>query len=417
VLYGGGVDQQLAVAIAAAAGLGAVVGLERQLGRDPGGAYAGARTFALYGAWGAAAGWLGDRFGVAAFAVLAAAFLGLVVASYLVGAKSDPGTTTEAAAVIVFVVGTFAWAGEWTAAVAVAVGTAALLRAKEFLHSLSERFSDDDVQAVLQFAVITAVILPLVPNEDLGPLRAFNPFETWLMVVFVSAIGLVGYIGIRLLGERGLGVTGFAGGVVSSTAVTLGFSRLSRSHPHLRSVLAAGILGASAIMYPRVLIEAQVVSPPLAERLAIPLLVLGAGMLVVAGAWLVRPSGPPPSEGAPTFRNPLTLTTALQFGALYAAIVFLAALLTDNVSEGSLVLLGAASGITDVDAITLSTANLVEDGLDAQLASRVVLAAVTVNTAVKAALVALLGSRRLLVAAGVGLVVATGGGLVATLLM
>jgi uncharacterized membrane protein (DUF4010 family) len=393
------------------------VGLERQLGRDPGGAYAGARTFALYGAWGAAAGWLGDRFGVAAFTVLAAAFLVLVVASYVMGsiAGADPGTTTEAAAVIVFVVGAFAWAEEWTAAVAVAVGLAALLRAKEFLHSLSERFSDDDVQAVLQFGVITAVILPLVPNEDLGPLSAFNPFETWLMVVLVSAIGLVGYVGIRLLGEKGLGVTGFVGGVVSSTAVTLGFSRLSRDHD--RPVLAAGIIGASAIMYPRVIIEARVVSPALADELAVPLVILGAAMLTVGAFWLLRPSDHAAAGSGPTFRNPLTLTTALQFGALYAGVVFIAAVLVDNVSQDSLVLLGVVSGITDVDAITLSVSNLVEDGLDTQVAARVVLAAVTVNTAVKAALVALLGSRRLRVAAGGVLALGAAGGLVATLLI
>ncbi len=411
-------DQQVLVAFAAAAGLGGVVGLERQLARKAEGAYAGARTFALYGVWGAAAAWLGDRYGVGSFAVLAAAFLALVIAEYVVASVrgGDVGTTTEAAALVVFVVGTLAWSEEWVAATAVTVGLTALLRSKEFLHSLSERFSDDDVQAVLQFAVITAVVLPLVPNRDLGPFEAFNPFETWLMVCLVSAIGLVGYLGLRLLGERGLGVTGLAGGVVSSTAVTLGFSRLSRDQDHLRPVLAAGILGASAIMYPRVLIEAQVVSPPLARELALPLVVIGIGMLIVAGVWLTRPSERE-ATGGPTFRNPLTLTTALQFGALYAAIVFLAAALIDNVSADSLVLLGAASGITDVDAITLSTANLVQDGLDTQVAARVVLAAVTVNTAVKGALVLMLGSRRLAVAAAGVLGVAAVAGLVATVLV
>jgi uncharacterized membrane protein (DUF4010 family) len=413
------VDGSIISAFAVAAGLGGVVGLERQLGREPDGEYAGARTFALYGVWGAAAGWLGDRIGAAAFVALAAAFFLLILAEYLVVATrdGDSGTTTEAAAMVVFVVGAFAWSQEWIAAAAITVGLTALLRAKEFLHSLSQRFSEEDVQAVLQFGVITAVILPLVPDADIGPWDAFNPFETWLMVVLVSAIGLVGYLALRTMGERGLGVTGFAGGLVSSTAVTLGFSRLSRVDDALRPALAAGILGASAIMYPRVLIEARVIAPPLADRLTLPLVALGLATGGVALIWLLRRGERSTSRSGPRFRNPLTLTTALQFGALYAAIAFVAAALVDNVSENSLVLLGAASGIADVDAITLSAANLVEEGLDTDIATRVVLAAVTVNTAIKAALVALLGSRRLARAAAVVLALAAVLALVATLLV
>lgn len=411
-------DGEIVTAFVVAAGLGALVGLERQLGREEDATYAGARTFAFYAAWGAAAGYVGDEYGDAAFVVATAGFIALVVVGYVMASRrtTDWGTTTEAAAFVVFAVGVLAWQDQLVAAVAIAVGTTALLRAKESLHQLSERFSDEDVRAVLQFGVITAVVLPLVPNEDLGPLGAFNPFEIWLMVVLVSAIGLVGYLALRLIGARGLGLTGVLGGLISSTAVTLGFSRMSKGQGLLRAVLAGGILGASALMYPRVLIEAQLVSPELAGELVWPLVALGLLVGIAAVYWLVR-GGRTRSEGAVEFRNPLTLGVALQFGLLYAAVVFISKAALERVTDSSLAAVGAVSGINDVDAITLSMANLVRDGLDPVPAARAVLAAVVVNTAVKAGLVVWLGSRRLAAPVVAVLLPAALVGLVAVLLV
>jgi uncharacterized membrane protein (DUF4010 family) len=395
-----------------AAGLGAVVGMERQVAKDD--TTAGARTFALYSIWGAGAGYFGEQFGPAGFVVAAGVFGVLVVASYVAGSLRQEGawgSTTEAAELAVFLVGVLVWSDQIVAAVAISVGVTALLRSRIQLHALTDRFSEDDVRAVLQFAVITAVVLPLVPNEDLGPFDAFNPFEIWLMVVFVSGIGLIGYVALRVLGRRGLGLTGVAGGLVSSTAVSLGFSRMSKADTALRPALAAGILAASGIMYPRVLVEASVIAPDLARRLAIPLMVLFVLVAVVAAVWWLRAGRNPAGESDVDVSNPLTLTAALQFGALYGAIVFFSKMLLDRVSEASLPIVGAVSGINDVDAITLSTANLVEDGLDVATASRVVLAAVIVNTAVKAGIVAALGTRRLAAAVAIGLgpAVAAGG--------
>ncbi|MDH3471938.1 MAG: DUF4010 domain-containing protein [Acidimicrobiia bacterium] len=398
---------EVVVAFLAAAGLGVLVGLQRQLGRQHESIYAGARTFAFYAMWGVGAGFLGDRYGTAAFVVAAAGFVAVVVAGYAVGSRhtGDWGTTTEAAAFAVFVTGVLAWESEFVAATAVAIGSAALLQAKEFLHSVSERFSEEDVTAVLQFGVITAVVLPLVPNEDLGPFGAFNPFEIWLMVVLVSAIGLIGYASLRILGERGLGLTGLAGGLVSSTAVTLGFSRLSKEAGSLRTMIAAGIIGASALMYPRVLIEARVVAPELAAEMVVPLVGLGIAVGGIAGFWLLRPD--PRADRAESdvkFTNPLTLGIALQFGALYGVVVFAAKAVIDRVSESSLLVVGAVSGILDADAITLSMANLVRDGLDPAPAARAVMAAVAMNTVAKAGLVFVLGSAALRRAVGAVLV-------------
>jgi uncharacterized membrane protein (DUF4010 family) len=408
---------ELITILLTAAGLGAVVGLERQIADED--AAAGARSFALYCVWGAASGYFGEEFGVAGFAVGAASFGAVVVALYIIGAvegEAGWGTTTEVASLVTFFVGVLVWGDQVVAAVAMTVGLAALLRSKETLHRIADRFSDDDMRAVLQFGVLTAIVLPLVPDEAYGPFDAFNPRETWLMVVFVAGIGLLGYIAHRMLGTRGLALGGAVGGLVSSTAVSMGFSRMSRLQPGLLPALAAGILGACGLMYPRVLVEASVVAPEMGEKLVWPLLGLFGIVAAVALWWSFRPTEGAFVEGVKV-GNPLTLGSALSFGALYALIVFASKALLERASEASLSVVGAVSGINDVDAITLSTANLVRDGLAPDVGARVVLIAVTVNTLVKAGMVAVLGTRRLAVTVGVGLVPAAVAGLALWLLI
>ena len=233
------------------AGLGFVVGLERQLHVRVGEAYAGARTFALIGVWGVATASLAEWVGPEAFVAGLVVFGAVEVASYLALSKKtgDVGTTTEMAALATFFVGVLAARDAFEVAAALAVGMAVLLRSKEYLRSLAGRFEQEDVAAVLQFGVVTAVILPLAPDRGFGPLAAINPHEIWLMVVLVSAIGLAGYLALRLLGSRGLGVTGLLGGLISSTAVTMSFSKMARRRGDLTNVLAAGVLGASGLMF------------------------------------------------------------------------------------------------------------------------------------------------------------------------
>ena len=387
---------QVITAFVVAAALGAVVGFERQLAPGWDDLSAGPRSFALYGIWGAAAGMIGQLYGGAAFASLAVGFVGLLLAGYVLGARrsGDWGTTTEAAGFAVFAGGVLAWQGLYAPAAALTVGITAILAFKEPLHSLTDRFSIDDVRAFLQFGIITAVVLPLVPDENFGPFDAINPHQIWLMVVFVSAIGLVGYITVRLWGTGGLAAAGLFGGLVSSTAVALGFSRISHRRDTLRPALIAGVLGASGIMYPRVAVEAAVIEPDVLRVLALPLAFPTVLVIGAAATWWLKGRRQQGDGEAPEVRNPLTLGTAVQFGALYGVIVFISKALVDRMSESSLFVVGAVSGINDVDAITLSMANLVGDGaLSPEVGARVVLVAVAVNTFVKAGIVWSLGSR------------------------
>lgn len=399
------VPLELLASFAGAAALGAAVGLERQTEEPPG--EAGARTFALYAVWGTAAALVGDRFGAAAFGAAALAFGGLVIAAYLVGVRDtdDRGTTTEAAALAVFATGVLAYLDEWVVAVVLAIGTAVLLSSKTWVHRRLAHVQSEDRRIALQFAVVTGIVLPLVPDEPVGPLGAVNPREIWLMVVLVSAIGLIGYVALRAVGSRWLGFTGVVGGIVSSTAVTLGFSRLSRARANLRTVLAGGILGASALMFPRVVIEATAVAPGLGSRLAAILLPIGLALGAVAAWWLRSPRhSREEAPGTVEVHNPLSLPVAVQFGALYGVVILIAAVLIDRAQASSLVWVGVASGIADVDAVTLAMANLVRNGVAVETGVRTVLLAVATNTLVKAGLVALLGTPALRRAVGLTLV-------------
>jgi uncharacterized membrane protein (DUF4010 family) len=216
------------------------------------------------------------------------------------------------------------------------------------------------------------------------------------MVVFVSGIGLLGYLALRLLGRRGLGLSGILGGFVSSTAVTLGFSRMSKTTSGLHLALVAGVVGASGLMYPRVFVEALVIDRSLAVRLAIPLLALGAVVIGLAVSWLRSDADRAEDEETVEVRNPLNLATAIQFGLLYGVIVFVSKAVVDTFSESSLLIVAGVSGLNDVDAITLSTAQLVAGGtLSASIGAKAVLLAVAVNTVVKAGIAFFVGGRRL----------------------
>jgi uncharacterized membrane protein (DUF4010 family) len=382
------------LAFLVAGALGFVVGLERQVSPHHEAGYAGARTFALFGMWGAAAGYLGERFGGGGIAAALLSLAGLVLASYFgSGTRSgDWGTTTEAAALLVFAAGALAWEGLWAAAIGISVTVTVLLRAKEPLHRMARQFSDEDVRTFLQFAVVTALILPLVPDVAMGPFDGFNPREVWLMVVFVSAIGLVGYVALRLLGSRGVALTGLLGGLVSSTAVTMSFSRMARDPLQPGAALATGVLAACGLMYVRVMVEAVVLAPSLAGALAPWMIATFVVVECVALAiWLRvgrRESG---GTAAPEMRNPLTLTTALAFGALYAVVTFVSAAAISLVDADSLWVVGAVTGLNDVDAMTLSMGNLVQSGLAVGPAAEAVLAAVTVNAVVKMGLALIIG--------------------------
>ena len=381
----------------AALGLGMLIGLERERTRGDEPIFAGARTFSLVALLGATTVFIGDQIGAPWIVALAfLAVVALVVAAYYVSAqKGYIGITTEASLLLTFFIGGMCTWGDVGIAGAVAVVTMLLLALKGWLHDLADRIEPSDVEATLKFAIITLIILPLVPNTDFGPagLEVINPYKTWLMVVLIAGLNFIGYILVKVVGrEHGLGITGLLGGLVSSTAVTLSFSQRSRTEPALAPVLALAILLAWTVMFFRVVIEVGVVNFSLARSLVLGMLLMGAISLVICILLWRRGRSKEKAEVEPS-HNPFELGDAIKFGGLYAVVIFVASAAQLYFGDKGLYMAGALAGLTDVDAIALSMANLAQqDPSSSTVAARTIVIAVVSNTMVKCGMAIWLGS-------------------------
>ena len=384
----------------ASAGLGALIGLIRQWSEQTahGGKtdFGGVRThtfWAILGCLGAVAS--------REFIPLALPIVIVVVAAHLLvahvrhGDASSPGSTSFAASLLTLFVGALVAWNHTQTAVVVAALTMVLLGLKQTIHDWTRGFTPADIRGTLQFVAITGVILPLVPNRSFGPFDGFNPFSTWMMVVLISGLGFTGYIAMRILGTRaGILVTSLFGGLASSTASTLAFSRRSREEPELSLEYAFAVVVACTVMLPRIAIIIFLLSPALALRIApaFGLMMIPALLYAIWQSWVARRA----EKGAvasPAMSNPLSLLTAIKFALLYAVIAFMVKAATQLDWQAGLLPLSFVSGLTDMDAISLSMANTTRgETVSLDLAARAVILAAVANSLLKAALAAGLGS-------------------------
>lgn len=392
-------DPHLALRFAVAIGLGMLLGLERERTKGEEGGL-GVRTFALIALAGAMAGYLDDGLGLSGFAlVVFAAVTALIVSLYLVTAlRGDTGVTTEVSALLCFMLGLLCARGQIQFAAWVAVAMALLLALKDWLHRLARRIEVSDVEATLKFAIVTLIILPLVPDQNYGPapLNVLNPYKIWLMVVLISGLNFASYVLVKTVGaEHGIGIAGLLGGLVSSTAVTLGFSQRSRQPGEDASALALGILLAWTVMFFRVVIMAWLISGRLGLRLAIATALLCA---VSLGAcyWLWRRRRLKERGQVEAGHNPFELDEAIKFGLLFGVVVFIAKAAQVYLGDAGLYLAAGIAGLTDVDAITLAMADLARsDEQNITIAARAILIAALANTLVKSGMAVSLGSQEL----------------------
>ena len=381
----------------AALGLGMLIGLERE--RTPGGkqTFAGVRTFSLVSLFGAVSVYAGEQSGLPWIVGLVfLAVVALVITAYYVTAKErELGATTEVSVLITFFVGCMCAWGEVGVSGAIAVVVMLLLALKGWLHNLAKRIETSDVEATLKFAIITLIILPLLPDTNYGPpgLEVINPYKTWLMVVLIAGLNFVGYILVKVVGrEHGLGITGLLGGLVSSTAVTLSFSQRSRVEPNLTPVLALAILLAWTVMFFRVVVEVGVVNLSLAKNLTLGMLLMGSVSLVICMLLWRRGRSKETGE-VDTGHNPFELGDAIKFGGLFAVVIFIASAAQVYFGDTGLYVAGALAGLTDVDAIALSMANLAQqDPAMSGAAARTIVIAVISNTMVKCGMAIWLGA-------------------------
>lgn len=380
--------------------IGCLIGLERERAAtgENGGLPGGIRTFPLVALLGCTAAWLGEQVDLALFIALTVGFAALVVMAYfLTGSRGDVGMTTEVAALLTYVFGAMTYRGHWLLAAGLAVATTVLLSLRRILHEWVRRISEQDLYAALKLAVITVIVLPLLPNADYGPepFRLLNPFRTWLLVVLVSGVGFLGYVGMRVFGPHwGLPLTGLLGGLVSSTAVTLALAEQARQEPKWVRVCALGIGLSWAAMGVRVLVAAALVHWPLLNWLVWPVGLAGAGGAALALVFFDRTRSAQAIELET--KNPFSLWSAIRLAGLFILILLLARFAQVTLRESGLMLASVLAGTTDLDAITLSLAQLARRGeITSWWATLGIALAVLSNTIVKTVLAYIFGEAAL----------------------
>lgn len=381
--------RRLAVSLA----IGLLIGIERgwaMLSEAEGERTAGLRTLALTGLLGGVVGLIAVKVEGGAV-VLALSFLAYaaIFAAFRyreVEHRKTYGTTTIIAALLTFALGALAILVEPIVASAAAVAAASLLALKPLLHNWLRRLTWEELRAGLVLLAMSIILLPVLPDRGFGPLGALNPYDLWRMTVLIAAVSSLGYLAMKVFdGTHGIALSGMAGGLVSSTATTLSFSRLAREQPAKEAVLSAGALLAGAVMMARILVVAGTINPAMLRWLLLP---LGFAGLAIAGlaAFYMKNGRNAEMENGIALKSPFELGEVLKFGAFLAVIMVAAKVVTAFAGDQGAYVLAAVSGIGDVDALTLSMSRLAADGLDAMVASIAVLIAAAVNTVSKAAM-------------------------------
>ncbi|MCK6406834.1 MAG: MgtC/SapB family protein [Rhodocyclaceae bacterium] len=376
-------------------GIGLLMGLERE--RNPA-SRAGLRTFGLVALLGTVCAVLAVRTESPWLLAAGLAIVGgMMIAAYQRQPDAnDPGTTSVVALMLAFCYGAMIWYGYRSIAVMLAIVTTVLLYFKAELQNVSKQLTRRDITSVLQFCVLSLIILPILPDRNFGPYDTLNPYQIWWMVVLISGVCLTGYAALRIVGQRHGGLLlGVLGGLASSTATTLVYSRHAAEDASLRPLSLVVILTANLVVLIRLAVVGAIVQPGILPTL---LPVLGAGLLVgiafVGVAW--RKLGGDSDLPQLELRNPTEIGAALTFGAVYALVLLLSAALSDKAGSLGLYVVALVSGLTDVDAITLSSLRLFgQEKLLADAATTAILLALLSNLVFKFGIVVSVAGRSL----------------------
>lgn len=376
--------------------IGAFIGLEREHSRPAEEkTFAGIRTFPLIAIFGFISALISS---ITSFWTYFAFFIGfssLVTTSHIFSAKSGRlGGTSEITTFIVFLLGSLVYWNFIILASIIAVITTIFLTLKLQLHTFVGKVSEEDLYATLKLALITVIILPLLPDKTYGPLAVLNPRLIWYMVILVSGISFVGYVLIKIVGqERGIPLTGLMGGLVSSTVVTYSFAKRSKEISNAGGNYSIGIILASTVMYLRVFIVVLIINISLIDYLWLPLLVFALSGVIVS--LFLSKKFVNHSDNSLEMKNPFELKSALLFGLIFAIVIFVAKAAQMYLGSGGTFAASALAGITSVDAITISIAKLTSQNITENVAIPAIIIAVISNTIVKSVIALIFGDKDL----------------------
>ena len=387
------------ITLAIAFGLGMLVGLQRQKSDHE---MAGVRTFTLISIMGVVSAFLARDFdNPFILPVLGICLTALLVTANIIKVKNlnnnDIGQTTEVAALLMFAVGAYLVMGDRVIAVIIGGAMAILLYLKEHLHGFIDKLEEKDLAAIMTFAGISLVVLPLLPDKTFGPLDVLNPRNIWLMVTLIVGISVVGYFIYKFVGKKvGIISNGVLGGLISSTATTVSYARKTKDTESINKLAAFVITAASAVAFVRVMVEIGVVVPEKLSELILPLISVFVLMtlLCVGLFYIISKNGG--DEKMPEPENPAQFKSALIFGVLYGVILLAVAFTKKEFGNQALYIVAIISGLTDVDAITLSLSQMMKTGgLNTDTGWRLILLASLSNLLFKGVMAVILGTRQL----------------------
>jgi uncharacterized membrane protein (DUF4010 family) len=386
---------RLGVALA----IGLLVGLERGWSKRDAPDHqraAGFRTFALSGLLGGIAGLLTLSTNSTLLGLVFIAYAAAFTAFHLLEATADHdvSVTSVIAGLLTFLLGALAVLGDIGIAVAGAVAMTALLAFREQLHRWVAALTWVEISSVLILLAMTFLLLPLLPNRTIDPWGSINPHDIWLLTILIATVSFVGYVAVKIFGDRmGLLLAAAAGGLASSTATTLTLAGLGRQRPEAAKLVSAGILLAGLVMMARVAGVTLVLNPALAARIMVPLAIAAAiqGLGALVLAW-ERPEAGHPQL---VIDNPLGISRALRLGAIIVVVMLASGYLRSSFSSSGILVVAAVSGIVDADAITISMSRLAGSGLDPGIAANAILVGVAANTLAKTVMSGSVGSRRI----------------------
>jgi uncharacterized membrane protein (DUF4010 family) len=406
-----------------AALLGAFIGLQREKDGQRKGyeGFAGLRTSIFIALLGALATYL-NIFNEFILPITFGLFGLMVIVVYIYTAYvlKKTGGTAELSLLLLFLVGVLTASNQATLAIIITIFMGFIHSLRKSLHSLTERFSEDEILDTLKFATITFVVLPLLPNIALDPFGIFNPYKTWLTVVFISGIGFIGYISAKFMGQkRGIAIAGILGGIASSTATTTAMASGNKKSPNIVNPFAFAICIANAVMFIRVLVEVVVINPALFTGLIFP---LGIMVLTASGLAMYFWFSQSEEHGKKAhkshgvaeigLKSPFTIGPALKFGVFFVFILTIVRFGEMYLGEQGVYLTSFISGFADVDAIALSLSNLSGNGvIEKATAIKGITIAVMVNTGIKLVYIKLLASNALTKVMAIAFAIMLGSGL------
>lgn len=378
-------------------GLGLLVGLQREKTDNH---MAGVRTFTLISILGVLAGFLSRAYDNPFILPI----LGLCIAAMLMMAnyikikkfdEADVGQTTEVAALLMFAIGAYLVVGSQLIGVMIGATMAILLYVKEHLHDFIEKLSNKDLSAIMTLAGISLIILPILPNETIGPLDVINPRNIWLMVTLIVGISVVGYFIYKIVGKKaGIISNGILGGLISSTATTVSYARKTKDSKDINRLAVFVITTASVVSMVRVVIEVAVVAPEKLSAVILPIAMQIIIMTVICVILFYLINKKESNDEMPEPENPAQLKSAIIFGLLYGFILLLVAFTKQQFGNNALYIVSIISGLTDVDAITLSLSQMMKgERLQTDLGWKLILLATISNLVFKGIMAIVIGAK------------------------